>query len=83
MWMAVEPLFKPFLVDEMADESNTSAKNKETIQGSVLNVLISLLFVEETAVAEKVDKANRDTPAHTITCLEFISRKGVEGTRQR
>ena len=44
----VQALFEPFLIEEVSNEANTSTKNKETIESSVLDDIFSFIFGKES-----------------------------------
>ena len=45
--VSVQALFEPFLIEEVSNEANTSTKDKETIESSVLDDILSFIFGEE------------------------------------
>ena len=46
-WVSVQALLEPFLIEEVSNEANTSTKDKETIESSVLDDILSFIFGEE------------------------------------
>ena len=45
--VSVQALLEPFLIEEVSNEANTSTKDKETIESSVLDDILSFIFGEE------------------------------------
>jgi len=58
--MPVETSTQPLLVKEMGNQTDTSAKDEETVEDTHLQVVLSLLLGEGTTVAYKVDEADSD-----------------------
>jgi len=56
--MTVKTSTQTLLVEEMGNKTNASAKNKETVENTHLEVILSLLGGEGTAVADKIDEAD-------------------------
>lgn len=49
---------QPLLVKEMGNQTDTSAKDEETVEHTHLQIVLSLLGGESTTVADEVDKAD-------------------------
>ena len=45
--VSVQALFEPFLIEEVSNEANTSTKDEETIESSVLDDILGFIFGEE------------------------------------
>lgn len=58
--MSVKTSAQPLLVEEMGNETDTSAKDEETVKDTHLQVVLSLLLGESTTVANKVNEADSD-----------------------
>lgn len=58
--MPVKASAQPLLVEEVSNQTDTSAENEETVEHTHLQVVLSLLVGESTAVADKVNKADRN-----------------------
>lgn len=59
-WVAVEAGPQTLLVEEMGNETDGAAEDKETVEHTHLEVVFSLLGGECATVAEQVDKADGD-----------------------
>jgi hypothetical protein len=57
-WMPVKTSAQPLLVEEMGNETDTSAEDEETVEDTHLQVVLSLLGGEGPAVADKVHEAD-------------------------
>jgi hypothetical protein len=58
--MPVKASAQPLLVEEVGNQTDTSAENEETVEHTHLQVVLSLLVGESTTVADKVNKADRN-----------------------
>lgn len=58
--MAVETSSQTLLIEVMGNKTDAAAENEETVEDTHLEVVLSLLRGESTAVAEKIDEANGD-----------------------
>ena len=56
--MTVETSAQTLLVEEMGNKTNAAAQDEETVQDTHLEVVLSLLGGEGTAVAEEIDEAD-------------------------
>ena len=56
--VAVERCAQPLLVKMVANETDATAKNKETVEGSNLDVLVSFLASERATITEQIDEAD-------------------------
>jgi hypothetical protein len=56
--MPVKTSTEPLLVEEMGNQTDTSAENEETVKHSHLKVVLSLLVRESTTVADKINEAD-------------------------
>ena len=58
--MPVQASAQPLLVEEVSNQTDTSAKDEETVEDTHLQVVLSLLLGEGTTVAYKIDEADSD-----------------------
>jgi len=58
--MSVKRGAKPLLVKVVANESNGTAEDKETVEGTNLDILFSFLRAECTTVTKQINKADSD-----------------------
>jgi len=58
--MPVERLLEELLVQEVTDESDGSTEDEETVEGSDLEVLGSLLLREGTSAVEEITEGGSD-----------------------
>jgi hypothetical protein len=56
--MSVKTSAQPLLVEEMGNQTDTSAEDEESVQDTHLEVVLGLLVGEGTAVADKVNEAD-------------------------
>jgi len=81
--MAVEALLKALLVQEMSNEADRAPKDKETIESTHLNVIISFLTSESTRMSKQINKYDRDGSIHIqdqallLLRRDTLNRKGV------
>ena len=47
--MAIESLLQPLLIQEVSNESDAATEDEESIQCSILDNVLSLIFCEEAA----------------------------------
>lgn len=59
--VAIERRLQSLLVEMVTNETNAATKNEETVEGTNLDVFISLFGGEGTAIAEQVDEADSNT----------------------
>jgi len=72
--MPVERLLEELLVQEVTDESDGSTENEETVKGSDLEVLGSLLLREGTGAVEEITEGGSDA---TVDVEDELERKEV------
>lgn len=60
-WVTVQTSAETLLIQEMGNETDTSAEHEQSVEDTHLKVVLGLLRGESTAVAEKVDEADGDT----------------------
>jgi hypothetical protein len=58
--VAVERSTQALLVQMVTDESDAASEDEQTVEGTNLDVLISLLGGERTTVTEEIDEADGD-----------------------
>lgn len=56
--MTVERSLQPLLIEVVTNETNATTENKEAVESTNLDVLVSFLWSESTTVTEQVDEAN-------------------------
>jgi hypothetical protein len=68
---------QPLLVQEVRDETNTTAEHEQPIQYTHLKIILRLLCAERTAVAQQVDKADSDAAVDVEDQVVFLG--GCDG----
>ena len=56
--MTVERSAEALLVQVMANETDAATEDEQTIEGTNLDILVSLLWGKGTAVSQQVDEAD-------------------------
>jgi len=62
--MPVETCPQPLLVEEVGNQTDASAKHKETVENTHLKVVLCLLGSESATVADEIDEADGDAAIH-------------------
>jgi hypothetical protein len=81
--MPVKTSTQPLLVKEMGNQTDTSAKDEETVKDTHLQVVLSLLLGEGTTVANKVDEADSDAAVNVenqvvlLRCCDRLNSERV------
>lgn len=72
--MPVKASAQPLLVEEVSNQTDTSAENEETVEHTHLQVVLSLLVGESTTVADKVNKADSNATVNVENQVVLLGR---------
>jgi hypothetical protein len=81
-WMPVETSTQPLLVEEVGNETDTSAEDEETVKNTHLEVVLSFLAGERTAVTDEVNEADSDAAINVENQVVLLRCcDGLDGQR--
>lgn len=75
--MPVQSSAQSLLIQVMRNQTDRSSENEETVENTVVEVILGFLRVEGAAVAEKVDKADGDAAVNIQDQAVFLG--GCDG----
>jgi hypothetical protein len=73
-WVTVKWCPESLLIEVVANETDTTSKNEETIQCSDFNVFIGFFTSEGAAIAKKVHKADGNATIHVKNELSVFNQ---------
>jgi hypothetical protein len=72
--MSVKASAQPLLVEEVSNQTDTSAENEETVEYTHLQVILGLLVGESTTIADKVNKADSNATVNVENQVVLLGR---------